>query len=76
MLEYDSENHCNNLVPQEFQQKMMETWNPLLPPTLQGANISNCTFNISITYQNPKQQQSPAPKPRRELLSKKIASKC
>ena len=38
-----SENHCNNLVPQEFQQKMMETWNPVLPPTFQGANISNCT---------------------------------
>ena len=63
-----SENHYNNLVPQEFQQKMMETWNPVLPPTFQGANISNCTFNINITYQNPKQQQSPAPKRRRVIF--------
>ena len=60
-----SENHCNNLVPQEFQQKMMETWNPVLPPTFQGANISNCTF---ITHQNPKQQQSPAQKRRRAIF--------
>ena len=46
----------------------METWNPVLPATFQGANISNCTFNISITYQNPKQQQSPAPKRRRVIF--------
>ena len=62
-----SENHCSNLVPHEFQQKMMETWNPVLPPTFQGANISNCAFNISIMYQNPKQQQS-SPNRRRVIF--------
>ena len=51
-----SENHGNNLIPQEFQQKMMETRNPVFHPTFQGANISNCTFIISITYKNPKRR--------------------
>ena len=28
----------------------MTDWNPILPPTFQGAQLSNCTFNINISY--------------------------
>ena len=37
-----------------IQQQMMQEWDPVIQPIFQGANITNCTFNIEINTMPPR----------------------
>ena len=54
----------NTILAPAIQQQMFENWNPVLPPTFHGAQISNCTFNINISYAS----SSPVQKRRRLVI--------
>ena len=43
-------NNNNMILEPEIQQQMFENWDPVMPATFNGAQISNCTFNINICY--------------------------
>ena len=45
--------NLNTVIPHAIQQDLMTEWNPILPPTFQGAQISNCIFNINIYNSSP-----------------------
>ena len=41
-------------IPLQIQQQLLQSWNPMLPPIFNGAQISNCTFNIYNNSTNSK----------------------
>ena len=45
--------NLNTVIPHAIKQDLMTEWNPILPPTFQGAQISNCIFNINIYNSSP-----------------------
>ena len=58
----------DNIIPEYIQNQMLTPWNPLddmtipaisnLPPSFQGALISNCTFNLNFYNSSPPKQNN------------------